>query len=52
MCLFHQNKNDWLLLNGTFFSDYPRKEILLHFARNEKLCKQNLFYGGLKFHFD
>ena len=21
--LFHQNKNDWLLLNGLFFSDHP-----------------------------
>ena len=35
---------------GRFFRN-TWNEILPHFARNEKYCKQNLFYGGLKFHF-
>ena len=49
--LFHQNKNDWLLLNGPLFSDHPRNEISFNIARNKNYCKQNFFYGGLKFYF-
>ena len=45
MLLFHQNKNDWLLLNGQFFLDHPRNEISFHFARNENWFIQNFFYG-------
>ena len=33
MFLFHQKKNDWLLLNGPFFRT-TRNEISLHFAGN------------------
>ena len=36
MPLFHKNKNYWLLLNRSFFSDHSRNKIPLYFARNEK----------------
>ena len=30
------NKNDWLLLNGPFTSDHPRKRHSIYFIHNEK----------------
>ena len=36
MPLFHQNKIDWFLLDGSFFSDRPRNEFSFHFAHNRK----------------
>ena len=36
MGLFHQRKNDWLLLNGSFFSYHPWSKISIQSTGNEK----------------